>query len=398
VPVSRRTLPLLYVATLANFCALGIFFVAIPLYVDNELAGSKAAVGLAVGSFSVTAVIMRPVVGRGTDRRGRKPFLLLSMAMLLVTSLGFFVAESLAAVVVIRLLQGVAGASFYTTSATVTTDVAPQARRASAIAVLSLFLYAGFATGPAIAEWLIDRGGFDLAWRAVAGLATLGLTAVLLLPETGRGAMAQRAALGPPRRRLIHSAALGPGVVLMTTAVGYSTVTAFSSLYAREIGLTSSSWLYFVFAVSIIAVRLVVIGGISDRRGHTSVAIPGVAIAALGLGTMALFADPVPACVGIACFGGGFALVFPSLMAFTVDRVDDHERGEVLGSFTAFMDIGAGGGGYAVGWIADRAGFRWAYGVPALSCLLALGLLTVIARRHRLEEHRHRQVLPIEPA
>jgi MFS family permease len=156
--------------------------------------------------------------------------------------------------------------------------------------------------------------------------------------------------------------------------------------------------LYFVFAVSIIAVRLLVIGGVSDRHGHTAVALPGVAIAGIGLGVMALFADPVPACIGIAGFGAGFALVFPSLMAFTVDRVDDHERGEVLGSFTAFMDIGAGGGGYLVGWIADRAGFRWAYGVPALLCLLALALLAAIARRTRDDVHRHDDVLPVEPA
>ena len=63
----------------------------------------------------------------------------------------------------------------------------------------------------------------------------------------------------------------------MTTAVGYTSITAFSSLYAREIGLDSSGLLYFVFAVSIIAVRLLVIGGMSDRRGHTAVALPGVA-------------------------------------------------------------------------------------------------------------------------
>jgi predicted MFS family arabinose efflux permease len=70
-------------------------------------------------------------------------------------------------------------------------------------------------------------------------------------------------------------------------------------------------------------------------------------------------------------------------MAFTVDRVDDHERGEVLGSFTAFMDIGSGGGGFLIGYVADRAGFGWAFGVPALLCLCGLALLTVIARRQQ---------------
>jgi MFS family permease len=397
VAVARRTLPLLYAATFANFCALGIFFVAIPLYVDNELAGSKAAVGLAVGAFSVSAVLMRPVIGRGIDRRGRRPFLLLAMTILILSSLSFYFAHSIAAVVAIRLLQGIAGASFYTTSATVTTDVAPVERRASAIAALSLFLYGGFATGPAIGEWLIDRGGFDLAWRSVAVLGVAGLGAVLLLPETGRGIMAVRAELGPSARTLLHPAAVAPGLVLMTTAVGYTSITAFSSLYAREIGLHSSGLLYFVFAVSIIAVRLLVIGGMADRRGHITVALPGVAIAGVGLAIMALFPHPASACIGVAGFGAGFALVFPALMAFTVDRVDDHERGEVLGSFTAFMDIGAGGGGFLIGIIADRAGFRWAYGTPALLCLCGLALLVALARRQHPSAYAHPEAIPVEP-
>lgn len=377
----RRTLPLLYAATFANFCALGLYFVAIPLYVRRELHGSRAAVGLAVGVFSITAVLMRPVVGRGIDRRGRKPFLFLAMAILITSSLAFFLAETFIAVVVIRMLQGVTGASFYTTSAAVTTDVAPVERRASAIAALSLFLYGGFAIGPAVGEWLVRRGGFGLAWGTASLLGTMGLAAVAFLPETGGRAMALRDQAGPSGRTFLHPAAIGPGLVLMTTAVGYSSITSFSSLYARDIGLTSSGALYLIFALSIIAVRLVVIGGLSDRHGHLAVALPGVTVAAVGLAIMAVLPHPVPAAIGVGAFGAGFALVFPSLMAFTVDRVDDHERGEALGSFTAFMDIGAGAGGYLVGWTADHFGFRWGYAGPAVLCAWGMVLLAAMAAR-----------------
>ena len=87
--------------------------------------------------------------------------------------------------------------------------------------------------------------------------------------------------------------------------------------------------------------------------------------------------------VGVAAFGAGFALIFPALMAFTVDRVPDHERGEALGSFTAFMDAGSGGGAYLIGAIADAAGFGWAYGTPAMLCVAGAGLLLVLAARSR---------------
>ena len=379
----RRKLALLFAATLCNFTAAGMYFAAIPLFVTRELGGSNAAAGISVGAFSISAVLLRPSVGRGVDSRGRRPYMLGALGILLVSSLLFLLASSVAAVVAIRLLQGIAGAAFYTTSAAVTTDLTPPERRASAIALLSLFLYGGFAGGPALAEQLIARSGFGLAWGVAAALAAAGMVAAFLLPETGGSAIARRAELGPARRKIIHPAALGPGLVLMCIGVGYVSITAFSSLYARHIGLGSSGALYAVFAFTIIGIRLVVVGGFVDRRARTSVALPGMALGAAGLALLALLQRPVPAFAGVAAFGAGFALVFPALMAFTVDRVPDHERGEALGSYTAFMDIGSGAGSYLVGWMADTGGFGWAYATPALLCAAGFVLLVFVARRHR---------------
>jgi MFS family permease len=129
-------------------------------------------------------------------------------------------------------------------------------------------------------------------------------------------------------------------------------------------------------------VRLVA-GRLADSIGRVATALPGLGLAAVGLGVLALVQEPAFAFVGVAAFGAGFALIFPALMAFTVDRVPDHERGEALGSFTAFMDAGTGGGAYLIGAIADRAGFGWAYGTPALLCLAGAGLLVALAVRSR---------------
>jgi predicted MFS family arabinose efflux permease len=106
-----------------------------------------------------------------------------------------------------------------------------------------------------------------------------------------------------------------------------------------------------------------------------------VLAAAAGLGVLAVLQEPAFAFVGVGAFGAGFALIFPALMALTVDRVADHERGEALGSFTAFMDIGSGGGAYLIGAIADSAGFGWAYGTPALLCVAGGGLLLALGAR-----------------
>lgn len=357
-----------------------MYFSAIQLYVEGELAGSKSSVGLAVGAFSISALLCRPFVGRWIDARGRRPFLLGALAILALSSLGFFVAESVPAVVALRLLQGISGGTFYTTAAAVATDLAAPAKRAAAIARFSLFLYGGFATGPALAEQLAVEVGFPSVWITSAGLGAVGLACVLLLPETGTSTMARRAELGKAALRILHPAAVGPGLVLLTTGMGYASITGFSSLYADHVGLDSSGLLYATFAVTILVVRLVS-GRLADTHGRIAIALPGLGFAAVGLGLLAVVQQPATAYVGVATFGIGFSLIFPALMAFTVDRVEDHERGEALGSFTAFMDLGTGGGAYLIGAIADNAGFGAAYGTPAVLCLGGAALLVVLARR-----------------
>jgi MFS family permease len=357
---------------------MGMFFTGIQLFVDDELGGSKAAVGLSVGAFSITAVLVRPAVGRGVDLRGRKPYLYVGLGLLAVSSLGFVFAHSVPAVVGLRLLQGISGACVYTVVASMATDFAPLPKRASAIARMSLFQYAGIALGPTIAAVLIDGVGFTAVWLVAAAFGGVGLALATRLPESGTDAMARRAELGPGRRRWLHPRAVAPGLVLLAAGIGYASVTGFGSLFARHVGVDEGA-LYAAFAVTVIGVRLVS-GAIADDRGAVGVALPGLVLSSLGLGLLALVQRPVTAFAGVIVFGLGFALVFPALMAFTVGRVPDHERGEALGSFTAFLDVGMGGGAYLIGSIADAAGFRAAYAVPALSCLTGAVLLAVIAR------------------
>jgi MFS family permease len=164
--------------------------------------------------------------------------------------------------------------------------------------------------------------------------------------------------------------------------MGYSSITGFSSLYGRSIGVSDPGLLYATFAITIIGVRLVA-GRLADSIGRVATALRGLGLAAAGLGVLALVQQPAFAFVGVAAFGAGFALIFPALMAFTVDRVADHERGEALGSFTAFMDAGSGGGAYLIGAIAGAFGFGWAYGTPALLCLAGGVLLILLGMRSR---------------
>lgn len=363
-------------ATLFEFIALGMFLVTIPLLVTDQLDGSRQAAGLAVGSFAVTSLLARPWVGQQLDRRGRKPFVMLAPMVLIISSVGLAFAGSLAVVIALRLFQGIAAAGFYTGAATMATDLAGLEHRASYIARLSLFLYGGFTIGPSLAEWLIDAHGFGWAWAASATSAAAALGFVLLLPETAR----HDPDAEPAPMRILHPAAVGPGVVLLGAGVGYTSITAFSALFAREIGMKSSGLMFAAFAVSIFGVRLVS-GRLADRYGRFRVAFPGLVAGAVGLAILATVPPPWLALVGVATYGAGFALLFPALMALAADRAPESERGAALGTFTAFFDVATATSGALVGAVVDARGWGTAWATTSAMCVIGAVLLVRLRGR-----------------
>jgi MFS family permease len=374
-----RAFWLLCGATLFEFLALGIFLAGLPLFITGELHRSRAVVGLTVGAFSLSALALRPIVGRMADRRGRKPFLMAAPVIIAISAVGLSVANALPAIVALRIFQGVAGAAFYTAAATVATDLAPEGRRAEFISRFSLFLYTGFAVGPTLAEWTVTHQGFTRTWLLAGAAALIALALTSRLPETRPADVGEFVA---NRLRAVHPAAIGPGLVLMTAAVGYVTITTFSPLYARYIGMASSGPLYLAFSITVIGVRLVS-GRVADRFGPMRAAAPGVLASVVGLVVLAVTPGPIVAMLGVMTFGAGFALLFPALMAMTVDRVSDRERGEALGSTVAFFDVGALFGGYLVGEVADRAGFGAAFLTPAVLGAIGGAGLVLLHRRYR---------------
>lgn len=384
------------------YLALGATFVALPRTVVDTFGGSTAVAGFSVSVFFVAAVVARPIAGRVVDRLGRRGVLVVTPVVVALTMAGLAVAPGVWAVLVLRLVQGFAGGSFYVAAVTAETDMAPPDRRASAVARLSIAIYGAFAIGPLVGEAIIGWGQAR-TFGLLALFPLLALALTVTVPETrpgGRGAWSGGGAgsgVAGASGGLIERTAVAPGITLATMGVGYATVTALSALYAPAVGLASSGWLYGAFAASILVLRLGA-GRLADTVGYVAVMLPGMGIfvagfvaaaAAVPLGSGAL------ALVGVVLVGAGWAVVFPAVVAWLSQQVPDHRRGAALGTAVAFMDVGQGSGGFIVGGVADVAGFGVAYLVPAL--LAALGTVVLagavrarpdVAQRARAEGGR----------
>ena len=112
-------------ATFGYFMALGLMITALPRYIKGPLHGDSTGVGIAVGVFSVAAVISRPLAGRLGDRRGRRLLMILGPACVGTVVLLYPLAHTLSGVLVLRVFQGIGEGLFYTGAATMITEMAP---------------------------------------------------------------------------------------------------------------------------------------------------------------------------------------------------------------------------------------------------------------------------------
>ncbi|MFN2595511.1 MAG: MFS transporter, partial [Actinomycetota bacterium] len=129
---------LITAATGAYFFALGVITPILPRFVEGPLHEGNVQVGIAIGTFALTAVLLRPFVGVLSDRRGRRPLVMFGGALVGASIACYSISTSLALLILFRVTSGVGEAAFYVGVASVVNDIAPDERRGEALSYFSL--------------------------------------------------------------------------------------------------------------------------------------------------------------------------------------------------------------------------------------------------------------------
>src|SRR3954453_9882814 len=150
----------LTLSDLAYFTASGLLIGVTPFFVTGPLGSGTAGLGVALGAFSVTTLVLRPVAGRLTDRLGRRRLLLAGAGLYAVIIAAHLLVQTLWMLVVARLLLGAAESLYFVAGFAALADLAPPGRAGEALSWNSAALYLGIAVGPGIGQVLMDWRGF----------------------------------------------------------------------------------------------------------------------------------------------------------------------------------------------------------------------------------------------
>lgn len=373
------TFAVVMVASFAYFTAMGASLPTVPRFIEGELNGGDAAVGLGVGVYAVSAALLRPWVGRLGDTRGRRVLAVGGSVIVCVSFLAYTLATSMWILVLARLLTGVGEAAGFVGFATAAQDLAPDHRRGEAASYFSVALYGGLAVGPPIGEVLVDHG-FTVVWTTLAGFAAVAAVASLWIPKGRTVAVAAT-------RQFLQRDALGPGVLLFLGLIPFTAYAAFIPLYAEGLGLDSVGGVLALYAGLVLLIRI--FGArLPDRLGWRRGSAIALTAVGAGISLVAVWASVSAIWLAAVTLALGMSLMYPSLFTAVMAAAPEEERTHAVGTFSVFFDLAQGLGATFVGVVISLASGNERVGFGAAGALAFSGLAFQWLLRNRIGRAR----------
>jgi len=348
--MKRSPLFVIFMTVFVDLVGFGIVMPVLPFYAESEqFKASPVTLGWLFASYSIMQFIFSPILGRLSDKYGRRPVLLLSI---IGTGIGFLImgaATTLWMLFAGRILDGITGGNISTANAYIA-DVTTPENRAKGMGLIGAAFGLGFVFGPAIGG-ILSAWGVHVPFLFAAALAFAN--AVLLyftLPETitpdhparttDRSFKTMLAQLAHPRLALVLA-------IYFLFIVAFSIMTTVFALYTMyRFGYDARQNGYLFAFVGIIAV--IVQGGLIGRLAKRFGELPLVMLGALLL-VAGLFALPfvgrmsggLVALLGLlALFAVGDGMASPSLRSLASRTVGAGEQGTTLGLTQSAASLG----------------------------------------------------------
>jgi multidrug resistance protein len=374
------------VTVLLDLIGFGMIIPQLPFYAQTFHA-TPAQIGWLFASYSLMQLLCAPFLGRLSDRVGRRPVLLVSIAGSVAASLLFAFAPSFGWLLVSRALAGIAAGNYGIAQAYVA-DVTPPSERSKAMGmVVGAAFGLGFVLGPALGALLAHFGPLVLPLTA-AGLSAVNLAAALLwleesLPPAARGQV-QGGWFDP---RLFADSWRNPpvrGLMLLAFLVTFcfSMMETSLALYCHTrfgFDMKETGWLFVYVGVLLVAVQGVLVGRLVPRFGERRLILDSILIMAAGLALLPVAGTPWLLLPALSLLALGSGLHNPSSLGLLSLLTRAGEQGGVSGIYRSYGALARTLGPLAGLWMFQEVGLRspfWtAGGIMLITFLIGWNLL-----------------------
>lgn len=392
-PEERRALIVLLTVIFLMIAGFGLVIPLLPFFA-KAFDAPAWQITLLFSAFSVGQFIGEPIWGKLSDRIGRRPVLIVTIAMVGVSYAALAFAPNITAAFVIRFVTGVFAGNISTLQGAMA-DITPPEKRAQRMGIMGAAFSTGFILGPAIGGFLAQpsRGalGFQLPLLVAAGFAFASTLAVILLVrETLPKDVTPRKSSRIAGLREGFADPIVSRVMLISfiVVVGFAGIEATYGLWTearfgwgpREIG-TAFMTIGILGAVS----QGWLCGRLARIYGEAKTLMGGLVFMFAGIVTQGMAPNWQIAVVGFALVCIGQSICFPNISALISRAAPPDRQGEMLGLNMSGMALARIGGPVAAGQLFSMVSPGAPFGFSALLILPAFWFaVQVIGRAPRL--------------
>lgn len=355
------------------FLAFQMTLPTLPLFVQ-DLGLNNKYIGLVVGIFTFSALLIRPVAGTWLDTKGRRYVFYSGLLIFLVSTYSLTVSTMLLLLLIVRVAQGVGWGYLTTATGTIATDLVPPERRGEGLGFFSISGNIALALGPALGLFLVDYISFKLLF-IICG--TLILIAFLLATQLNYVKPDRDTYEDNTYHRfdVFEKTALPASFLLMFVTFTFGGIASFLPAYTIELDFPSHSvQIYFVvYALALLSTRFYA-GQLFDSHGMAIVFIPGIMMILTAMIMMFTMTAPKTLYIAAIFYGLGFGFVQPALQAMAVNSAAPNRRGMANATFFSFFDLGVGLGALIFGIVSDIFGYSYIYLISAISIIVAFSI------------------------
>jgi DHA1 family tetracycline resistance protein-like MFS transporter len=343
---NNRQMMTIFLVVFIDLLGFGIILPLLP-YIAEKYAATPVMIGLLSGAYSLFQFVAGPILGRLSDRYGRKKLLIISQLGSMVGYVLLALAGSLPLLFLSRIIDGITGGNISIAQAYMA-DVTDKKTRAKGMGLLGAAFGIGFMFGPAIGGFLSQWGFAAPALFAAAISLISTITTAVFLQETvdiEKAKFSPKTAMNFRELKQVLSTAPISTLILIffLLSLGFSGMQGTYALFVQAKfawGPTQVGYIFALIGVIAIVTQVKVLSLVTAKLGEYQTLIVSVLILALGFGIISLTGYLPLFLVGNALIPLGNSLANPTLSAIATESIPKEEYGETLGLLQSSGSLG----------------------------------------------------------
>lgn len=376
----------LFIAAFSVMLGMGIIVPLMPIYAEH-MGATGIWIGIIFSGFSFSRLIFMPIMGKISDKRGRKKFIALGLFLYTFLSISYVFADTIYALAWIRILHGFASAMVVPIIMAYIGDMAPKGKEGRFMGYFNTSFFLGMGLGPLLGGFLNDALSMDWAFYSMAILSATTLTMVIFaLPEESETAIQKAGKARDVSFKLLLKNDLIKGLIIyrFISAVGRGPLMAFLPIYAAQFSITPSQiGLIITSNMLLMSILQAPFGKLADKYSKSHLIILSGIISGLSLLTIPFTSNFGQLFFVNISMGLAGAIGMPAATAINAIAGKKHGMASAMGLFSSAMSAGMVIAPLIAGLVMDLSDINYIFYFGGCASFLGIYLFHGYAKKHR---------------